>query len=80
MQMKDQGLPRVLIALLVLNVALLAGLALDMISATHSVRAQWLLIGSCGFACVVAARAVKLSSDMANRLSRLSQIDRLISD
>lgn len=80
MQLKDQTLPKVLMALLALNVAVLAGVGLDMINATHSARAQWFVIGSCGFACVVAARAVKLSSDMANRLSRLSQIDRLISD
>lgn len=77
MQMKEHSLSTILAAVFTLNLVLLVLLAFDVNAISHN---GWFLIGSCLVACLMAARAVRLSRELNTRLSRLAQIDRLISE
>jgi bacteriorhodopsin len=78
MRVRDKALPLTLIAILVVQVFLIVALGLDRMQATHATRWEWFALGALGLAVILLLRALRLTLDMRTRISRLSQIQRLL--
>ncbi len=78
MEIKEKGLPLLLLLVLVLNLVVLVSLGLEYVGASGLTRLQWFALGSTGFAALLSLRAFKLSSELRSGIRRRETILRLL--
>jgi hypothetical protein len=76
----DRPLGGWLIAVLLMNVVLLVSLGFESMQASSATRLQLAEMALMGLACVILARALKLSRDQQHRLRKLADINRLLNN
>ncbi len=78
MDIREKGLPLILLIVLVLNLVVLVSLGLEYVGASGLNRLQWFALGSTGIAALLSVRAVKLSAEMRSGLRRRDTILRVL--
>jgi hypothetical protein len=67
-----------LVAVLVINLALLVAVLMENSHVSGSARLVWVQMGLTGAAVVLLARALKVTRDLRTQVRRLSDINRLL--
>lgn len=78
MEIREKGLPLILLLVLVLNLVVVVSLGLEYMGASRLDRVQWFVLGCTGIAALLSLRAFKLSSDLRSGIRRIDTILRLI--
>lgn len=76
---QERPLSGLLIAVLLINVALLVSVLLEHAQASGTTRSAWVQMSLVGVAVLLLARALKVSSELRSQVRRLLDINRLLS-
>jgi hypothetical protein len=77
---QERALGGLLVAVLVMNAALLVSIVFERMQASNTTRLQMAEMAVMGLACLALLRALKVSREQNHRLRKLTDINRLLSD